>query len=225
MILRSRFEVTGRIRFLSHLDLLKLMERSMRRAGIPVAFSQGFNPHPKIAFGTAKSVGLASICEYFDVELDGKMNPEEFREKLQEVCPEGIVIRETKEILPGEPALMAVLNCASYQVKVRLDHQITHEELDQKIAGLFSRKEIVVQRISPKRKKEFNIRPGIFSITCQFSGPKEILFDMDLSVGNEGNVRPHEVVDALDLGSYHLIDVTRTGLYMRQESGEKTLPS
>jgi radical SAM-linked protein len=225
MMLRSCFSVTGRMRFLSHLDLLKLMERAMRRAGIPVAFSQGFNPHPKIAFATAKAVGLVSVAEYFDVELNRAMAPEEFRARLQENCPPGITIKETKEIPPEAPALMAVINCASYQVLVRLREKTTRKELDENIAELFSRKEIFVPRISPKKKKEFDIRPGIFSVSYRDCASQEILFEMDLKIGNEGNVRPSEVVEALHLGEYQVLEITRTGLFVREESGEKFPPN
>ncbi|MEL7564696.1 MAG: TIGR03936 family radical SAM-associated protein [Dehalobacterium sp.] len=221
MFLRSCFSVKGNIKFLSHLDLLKVMERAMRRAQIPVAFSQGFNPHPKMAFGTAKSVGLASECEYFDVELDREMAPRDFKKKLQEKCPMGIEIKETKEISPEEPALMAVINCASYQVTVKVSQELSQEELDKKIADLFSRSEIIVQRVSPKRKKEFDIRPGIISLTYRLSQPEKILFEMDLNMGNQGNVKPGEVIGALGLGDYEILEILRTGLFIRRESGEK----
>ena len=67
---RMRYTKTGRVRFLSHLDFMTLFHRSCLRAGIPVAFSQGFNPHPKIAFGPALSVGIESEAEYLDLETD-----------------------------------------------------------------------------------------------------------------------------------------------------------
>ncbi|HHT64381.1 MAG: TIGR03936 family radical SAM-associated protein [Bacillota bacterium] len=224
MILRSCFRITGKTRFLSHLDLLKLIERALRRAGIPVAFSHGFNPHPKISFGTAKAVGLASDCEYFDVELDEEMDPEEFRVKLQEKCPPGIIIKETKEISPEDPPLMAVINCATYLVRVRMDKEMNPSELEEKIAQLFSRREIKVPRISPKRKKEFDIRPGIFRLSYRFCTPQEILWEMDLSVGNQGSVKPVEVVEALGLDGCRILDIIRTGLFVRNKSGEKAMP-
>jgi len=224
MLLRSCFSVKGNIKFLSHLDLLKVMERTMRRAQIPVSFSQGFNPHPKMAFGTAKSVGLASECEYFDVELDGEMDPVDFRTKLQEKCPIGIEINDTKEISPEEPALMAVINCASYQVVVKVTRELSPEELDKKIGSLFSQSKIMVERVSPKRKKEFDIRPGIISLTYSLYAPEKIIFEMDLNMGNQGNVRPGEVIDALGIGDYEILDITRTGLFIRRESGERVYP-
>lgn len=224
MLLRSCFSVQGNIRFLSHLDLLKVMERAMRRAQIPVAFSQGFNPHPKIAFGTARPVGLASTCEYFDVELDGELDPEAFRTRLQEKCPSGVTIEETKEIPPEKPALMAVINCASYQATVQVTDDLKPEDVDQKIADLFSRSKIVVERVSPKGKKEYDIRPGILRLIPCFCPPRQVLFDMDLGMGNQGNVKPGEVIGALALGDYEILDLTRTGLFIRSASGEKIRP-
>lgn len=224
MIFRSCFAITGNLRFLSHLDLLKLMERALRRARIPIAFSHGFNPHPKMAFATAKAVGLAGLSEYFDVELDQEMAPLEFQRRLQENCPAGIEIKEVKEISPGEPSLMSVVNCASYRVKVRVKNKLDAKELEQKIDRIFSRKEIIVQRISPKRKREYDIRPGIFSLTYHFCTPQEVLLEMDLKIGSEGSVKPGEVVEALSLEDCQILDLTRTGLFVLKKSGEKVLP-
>ncbi|ATW25486.1 TIGR03936 family radical SAM-associated protein [Candidatus Formimonas warabiya] len=222
ILLRSCFEVTGRIRFLSHLDLLKVLERALRRADLPVAFSQGFNPHPKIAFGSARAVGLASECEYFDVELDRYVPPADFRQRLQEQCPCGLVIKETREISPASPPLMAVINCASYRVMVQSPFPFTQEELDQKMDRLFDKKEIVVERVSPKGRKTYDIRPGIFSLTAQ-ALPEGALFHMDVAVGNEGNVRPGEVITALALEG-EMGAITRTGLFIRNVGGEKVAP-
>lgn len=225
MLLRVCFSVKGNIKFLSHLDLLKILERVLRRAEIPVAFSQGFNPHPKIAFGSAKSVGLASLCEYFDVELDEEMDLIDFQTKLQQKCPPGFEINGVKEISPEEPALMAIINCASYQVLVKFSGGITTEELDQKIEELFSRSEIIVERVSPKKRKSYDIRPGIVSLSYLFQTPERVEFEMELRMGNLGNVRPGEVIDALKIRDYQILEITRTGLFIRRESGEKVLLS
>lgn len=224
MILRSRFQVVGRMRFLSHLDLLKMMEKALRRADIPMNFSQGFNPHPKISFGAAKPVGLASSGEYFDVELIEKMAPEEFRERLQKNYPEGMIVFETKEIEVGKPALMAIINGASYEVQLELVKEISPQELEAKINGLFAQKEIVVSRISPKRKKMFDIRPGIFAIDFVFTNPREIVLKLELQTGNQGNVRPQEVLEALDMGPFRQQEIKRLSLYILKDSGEKLLP-
>lgn len=221
MLLRSCFSVSGNIKFLSHLDLLKVMERAMRRAEIPVAFSQGFNPHPKIAFGSAKAVGLASKGEFVDVELDGKMDPNDFQKRLQEKCPSGIVIEKTIEISSEGPALMSVINCASYEVLVKVPGELNEEELKQKIAHIFAEEEIIVERVSPKRKKQFDIRPGILSLTYTPCPPEKVMFQMDLKMGNLGNVKPEEVVRSLKLNFYEILDITRTGLFVQNETGEK----
>ncbi|MCR6544995.1 TIGR03936 family radical SAM-associated protein [Dehalobacterium formicoaceticum] len=221
MRIRSCFAITGKIRFLSHLDLLKVMERALKRAQLPVTFSQGFNPHPQIAFATAKSVGLASTCEYFDVELDQTMDPSEFQRRLQEKCPHGIEILQSREIPSDARALMALINSASYQVLVQTKDALTGEELDKKIAELFARTEIKVERISPKKRKEFDIRPGIFSLTYSMDAPQRVLLEMDLSMGNLGNVRPHEVVVALGLDDYEILDITRVEMFIGSANGAK----
>ncbi|MGI6679369.1 MAG: TIGR03936 family radical SAM-associated protein [Dehalobacterium sp.] len=218
MRIRSRFAITGKSRFLSHLDLLKVMERTLRRAQLPVTYSQGFNPHPQIGFATAKSVGVASTCEYFDVELDEAVAPQEFQRRIQENCPVGIEILECREIPQNAPSLMAVVNGASYQVLVQMKEAITQEELDQKIKELFAQQEIIIERSSPKRRKEFDIRPGILSLTYRMETSQRILFETDLRMGNLGNVRPQEVVDALGLSDCEILEITRVELFIEKST-------
>ena len=222
-ILRSRFSVQDGCRFLSHLDTLKAMERALRRAGLPVVFSQGFNPHPQMAFGPARAVGLASLSEYFDVELSENMLPEIFRERLGAQLPLGFKLLETREVPVGIKALMAVLNCAVYQVHLDCPAMISQTELDQRTAAVFSQEAIVVVRHSPKGIKRSDIRPGIWQLSAQ-ADSSGILVKMEVRLGGEGNVRPTEVVEALGLLDCQIVETLRTGLFVRQTDGGKADP-
>lgn len=219
--LRTCFAVQGGMKFLSHLDILKVMERTLRRAEIPVAFSQGFNPHPKIAFGPARPVALASTCEYFDVELTRPLDPEEFREKVQEYCPPGLIIKAAREIDSQSKALMAVLNCAWYRVSL-VGPMPEAQTPDGLIEKLFAQKEIVVERHSPKGHKRYDIRPGIWQL---FAAPTEVglTVEMEVMIGSVGNVRPEEVIQALGFAKDQMVEITRTGLFTRKNDGE-TIP-
>ena len=90
--IRARYAKTGRLIFLSHLELITLFTRAVKRAGVPVRFSQGFHPHPKFSFATALSVGVESFAEYLDIEVDAGFSANQLMEQLNGVLPEGIRI-------------------------------------------------------------------------------------------------------------------------------------
>ncbi|HSQ78004.1 MAG TPA: TIGR03936 family radical SAM-associated protein, partial [Nitrospirota bacterium] len=104
-LIRMKYSKTGRVRFLSHLDLMALFQRAAARAGIPVTFSRGFNPHPKISFGPALSVGMESEAEYLDMETDPFVDLPQITGDLNSTLPEGIRILESKMIPRKSPSL------------------------------------------------------------------------------------------------------------------------
>ncbi|MDD4752827.1 MAG: TIGR03936 family radical SAM-associated protein [Desulfitobacteriaceae bacterium] len=222
-ILRSRFEVEGSMRFLSHLDILRIVGKTLRRAEIPVAFSQGFNPHPLIAFGPPRPVGMASRAEYFDVELKEHMNPLEFQERFQEQCPGGLLIRKTGEIPRGTGALNAVINCATYLLKVEYSPLLTKEELNNRVKDIFNKEEIIIFRHSPKGTKQYDIRPGVWQLSAS---PLEngAVVEMEIMTGSSGNVKPGEVADSLGIRDYKITEMVRTGLFTRLPEGERIVP-
>ncbi len=107
---------TGRPRFISHLDFVRLFERAARRAGLPLAFSEGFSPAPRIAYGWPLPVGMPGLGEYVDVELRERAAPERVVDDLNRVLPQGLAIREARYLSPHGPSLMAEFDTGSYMV-------------------------------------------------------------------------------------------------------------
>lgn len=87
------FSKKGLMRFISHLDLMRLFQRASRRAGLPIAMSEGFNPHPRISFKRALKLGIESENEEVTFRVNGWMNPQEFKSRLAEQLPDGINIK------------------------------------------------------------------------------------------------------------------------------------
>lgn len=114
MRVRVKYSVSGRIRFISHLDLMRAFFRACIRKDIPVAMSQGFSPHLKISFGPPLSVGMTSSEEYLDMYAHGSVNGV----RLQEGLPEGIKILDVYEVPEDEPSLCVSLNRAVYIINV-----------------------------------------------------------------------------------------------------------
>lgn len=102
---RARFSKSGSLRFLSHLEVATAVTRALRRAGVPLAFSKGFHPSPKISFGPALGVGVAGEREYFDFEMAEDTDPEALVMRINETLPEGLRISRMEKISRSEPSL------------------------------------------------------------------------------------------------------------------------
>ena len=100
---------------------MRAWERAFRRGAIPLAFSQGFNPHPKISFGSALAVGITSSGEYMDVELKSFREIKEIKATLENYLPLGLKVYDIVEIDPATPSLMSRINRAKYQVQGKLN--------------------------------------------------------------------------------------------------------
>ena len=113
---RLRWGKRGKLRFVSHHDEALIFERSVRRAGLPVAYSKGFSPHPKIAFGSGLPVGFASEVELLDIQLTEPLPPEEVVTRFNSGLPEGIEILAASPLSPGTASLGAAITAARYEV-------------------------------------------------------------------------------------------------------------
>jgi radical SAM family uncharacterized protein/radical SAM-linked protein len=114
--IRLRFRKAGRMRFLSHLEMINLFSRGVARARIPIRFSQGFHPHPKFSFATALSVGVESQAEYMDMEIAAGFGADRVKEHLNDVLPEGIEILDACEIPLRSASLSVIMDRVRYRV-------------------------------------------------------------------------------------------------------------
>lgn len=158
---RLRLAVRGRMIWLSHLDLLGTVERAFRRSGLPVAFSQGFNPHMQISWGPAHPVGLASDSEYLDIIFTEQL-PADWCELLNQQLPEGVKLLSARQIDMNAKALMAIINYMDYRL------QFTDPDgaiLEQNFHLLCGASSWLIERISPKGKKTVDIRPSLVKLS------------------------------------------------------------
>jgi radical SAM-linked protein len=155
---RMKFSKIGRVRFLSHLDFMTLVHRAVVRAGIPISFSQGFNPHPRIAFGPALSVGMESESEYLDMETDPRIDLLPAVKRLNTSLPDGVRIIESRAIPKKAPSLSGSIKRYTYAVEIV---GFSADGIEEKVSSFLSRTSIIVLR----EGKQKDIRPGIESIT------------------------------------------------------------
>lgn len=226
MLVRLEYSVGPEVRFLSHLDYLRLFARALRRAGLPVAYSQGFNPHPKLSFGPPLPVGVTSDAEYLDLELAAPVPLPELVRRLGQALPRGMEVKDAREIQGKPPALMTVIQRARYRVTAPWGGTGEPAALAEAVAGFLARSGIVVTRRTKEGERPKDIRPGIFHLRAEPEG-QAVVFTMDLQIGNRGAVRPEEVVQALrDLEGVPVgepLKIHRQGLFAVQD-GELCTP-
>jgi len=142
---RIRFARGEEVKFISHLDMMKVFERAIRRSGLPIAYSQGFNPHPQMVFGLPLAVGITSEGEYADFELTRKIEPAHFMEKLNASLPEAIRVTAAAEKFSGTN-IMASVCCADYEIEIYLAQEYALDEIKRAIELLLARDSIKVMK-------------------------------------------------------------------------------
>ena len=218
-LIRVAYSKTGLSRFLSHLDLVRVFDRALRRAQIPVAYSQGFHPHPKLAFGPSLPLGVEGKREYFDIQLS-TLYPGNLEVALGRVLPEGLRVLCTKPILAKTESLSAALNLAEYRVEVPPER-----DLKEKIADLLRAERLVVQRHRKGTSQEVNIRPAILDLRQIKSGGNSSIL-LSIRIAGKATARISEVLQLLldvrhkEIPALHVI---RTGLFVERD-GEKLSP-
>lgn len=163
--LRVRYAKRGRLRFTSHRDISRAVERAVRRAGVPVAFSAGFTPHPKISYTGAAATGVASEAEYLEIGLTETRDPERVRSDLDQALPDGIDILDVVPVAavpggaPSKPSAFAERLEAS-EWRIRLDG-VAEGDAAAAVAVFLAAGEIEVERLTKKGRRRFDVRAAV----------------------------------------------------------------
>ena len=220
--LRLKITKGEEIRFISHLDYARTLERAIRRANMPVQYTEGFNPHMKISFASALAVGLTSTAEYIDIELRDDVDCDSAVQQLRAQLPPGIEVLEKRKLLEKTPALMAVVNQASYVVKMSAD-KIGQEKIEKSIQKFNSADIVSYTKTSPKGKRTIDIKKFLTEdLRADYLG-KTIKIFLQIAITTTGSVKPGEVFSCL-MGqsdakqSIQNVSIERTGIYIIKNS-------
>lgn len=182
---RARFTKTGRMRFLSHHDLMRLFERALRRTGMPLRMTEGYNPHPILSFPTALGLGIESLDEVLEFELQSWVSPLQAAKLLGEQLPEGV------SVISVEPFDRKRRSCVDFvEYEARCPGQ--GAGLEEGIRRFLGRKEWVVERVSDKGTRAVEIRRYVMAVECE--GDRVFL---RIRVTDQGTARPEEVLRAI----------------------------
>jgi len=195
--LRITFAKGGDLRFISHLDLKVVWERALRRAWVPLAYSQGYNPQAKLQLASGLPLGYTGAAEVMDVMLTESMSPEEFVNRVDPALPEGLNIVAVEEAPTESPSLQSALHQAMY--RIILETPLPADELTTRINSLLASDHLEQQRIRKGRTETFDLRPLVDDVWLESSGDNHAVLSMRLSAGQHGNVRPDAVLAALGL--------------------------
>jgi radical SAM-linked protein len=208
MRIRITFAKQGPLRYTGHLDLHKLWERAARRAQLPLAYSHGFHPQPKMNIAAALPLGFSSRCEVMDMRLEHEIQLEGVREKLQQTLPAGIQVLNVENADERAPALQTQVASAEYQVT--LTGLIDRSKLQRKIDSVMESESIIRER----RGKKYDLRPLIEELALTPAplpdGSGEKIF-MRLAAREGATGRPEEVLDTLGI-AFEETRIERTNL-------------
>ncbi|HOB19437.1 MAG TPA: TIGR03936 family radical SAM-associated protein [Candidatus Atribacteria bacterium] len=211
------YMIGDRVRFISHLDFMRTIQRTIRRAGIPVAYSEGFNPHPKLSFGLPLPVGVTSSAEYMDIILSSPMDTEETKDLLNTHLPRGIAVTAAVGISPSAPSLMSLIKRADY--RITLDTALPG--LESGIQSFLQQAEIPYDKPGKKGVNRINIRDSVFSVEAGRDARREILVSM--KTGGSSSVKPEVIAEKIaELAGVEAhvkmeLTIHRTGLYMHYD--------
>lgn len=192
-VIRIRFAKGEEVKFLSHLDVLRTMERAIRRAKLPIALSEGFHPKPRITFAQALALGVTSEGEYMDIHLTESLSPSEVIKRLNQVFPVGFQALEASTVDAKSAKLMSVVERAVYQIV--LDPPVG--KIADSVETLLSTKEMQVEKETKKGKRIVDIRPLIFDLRVVKNNEEQQVLRLVSKASNTGSLRPEEVLKAL----------------------------
>lgn len=193
--LRVRFHRGQEVKFISHLDLMRLWTRALIRAGVPLAYSEGFNPHPRLSLAAPLAVGVTGEAELLDIFLSKWVSPHFFTAAVSHQLPPGIEILQTYPIGPNQPALPAQVRYAEYQVEVETDKP--PEDIESALSSLLALEHLPWQHQRDTGPRRYDLRVLIDDLWLIDWHHPHCTIGMRLRCDNSGSGRPEQVAAAL----------------------------
>jgi radical SAM-linked protein len=199
MRVRVRYSKLGKVRFLSHRDLARIIERAVRRAQLPVSYSQGFSPHARLHFGLALSTGYESHAEYFDVDLDddraGMLPADDIAGALDPCLPVGVTTTASRELEPGTPSLQDAVTSSTWRFDL---DAADADEVVARAAQLLAADELPLELVRKGKQVREDLRPLLLDLVAERT-PEGARLTAELGT-KPRSVRPAELLTALRLG-------------------------
>ncbi len=190
-----KFTKLGRLKFISHLDTMRVLQRSLRRTKIPVKHSEGYNPHPKLSIAFPLSLGIESTGEYGEVELIGDISTAEFVKKMNNNLPEGMNITEADEY-KNKKAVSALISSQIYNFSLVFEREDDFEEALKSLNTILD-DDYIIERVRKKKNKikrrTINIVEYISEVKMRNIDGLEMSFDMTIDINESGSLKVEEM--------------------------------
>ena|SRR5437879_5747441 len=196
MKIRLRFAKLGKVRFTSHRDVARMWERALRRLELPVAYTEGFSPRPKLSFGLALSTGHESLAEYLDVELREEPDLTTLPEQLSAQLPVGIDVTAAAPLALGSPSLQEDVSSCTWRIEAR---GLDGADAESLVAAALAADELVITRTRKGKEVTDDLRPAVRSVRIVGPSPAGTELEAELLV-HPRSVRPAELLLALRPG-------------------------
>lgn len=196
---RFRFTKRGKVRFISHRDVARAFDRAIRVVRLPVAFTEGFSPRPKMSFGLALPVAAESDAEYLDIAFADPIDPGVVARDLSGVLPEGMDVTGAAALDERAPALQESVSGVEFRLEIVDDEwrPVVPEVLREAVTDLMGRDVVPVVRVRKGRKREGDLRPAVLRMEVADEPPVAVV--VELTTG-AGSARPGEVTAELGPG-------------------------
>ena len=210
--LRIRFCRGQEVKFISHLDILRLWQRALYRAEIPLAYSEGFNPHPRISLAVPLSIGITSQAELMGILCTKRVSPHFFTAVVSQQLPPGIEILQVYQVALTMPSLQSQVRSAEYRVKVETEKG--QKDIESALTKLLSMKYLPWQHQRDTGTRNYDLRALIDDLWFIDWHSRYCTLGMRLRCDNSGSGRPEQVTTALGF-IHHPQLIHRTKLILK----------
>lgn len=211
--LRVRFSRDERVKYITHLDLMRLWERALRRAKIDLAYSEGFTPHPRLSLAAPLAVGVTSSAELLDLFLNSRISPLELTRRVSPQLPAGVEVLEVQEVGLRAPSAQSEVRWAEYHV--RLDPALPAERVREAIDAFLAAESLPWEHQRDKDTRKYDIRALVHNLWLERDGDGPAV-GMSLRADSGGSGRPEQVIAALGLPEP--VHIHRTKLVLAESS-------
>ena len=225
-VVRIKYSKDGPIKYISHLNLVQVFTRALRRASIPVLISSGFNPRLRISFGPPLALGISSTGEYFDIRLTKEINSKELIIKMNNALPVGLHVINAEGILPSSDSLVKSIDRSRYLVTLQADKKSGNicKRIESELKKFLELEEIWIEKSGKKGIKKVNIKPSILNLKIGRKiddKSKCFILELNVKMGNNENINPIYIIKAW-MSEYDyrfkIINLCRDGLFVRNKA-------
>ncbi len=224
--IRIKYTKTGVLRFIGHLDIMRLFQKAIRRAKLNVSYSQGFSPHQIISFAAPMPLGMTSEGEYFDGEFDSVTTTEDMMQRLNDTLPEGVRVLDIVKLPDNAKPSMSIVSASDYYIYKNDECENDNiEKLISSIENFNSLDKVEILKKTKTKEEMSDIKPAIYKLCKKDDG-----IYMLLASGSNLNLKPELVVEAMcnmaaiEYNRYDYM-VHRLETYMGEKDNLKDLAS